>query len=419
MLLQIKETEDLEAPPRNKIKYGGYLMFIKKPENNFKKSNLYILLSLLFIIPIIICGCSSSPDRADEIFEQFTDYFDSSIKNKPESTRNEEAFFEKSDVSYYLYNTLDDSEKKIYSEIYDAMNHYDSYALLSCDDVEVAKKLYSYVLFDHPEIFWVDAISFEEIVNKNNYEMYFKPNFIFSSDEIKEYIKTIDEYFFECMAGCASDDEYYLSKYFYEYIIENTAYNENSEYDQTIIGAISSKESVCAGYAKLYQFLLQRNGIECTIVTGIANNTNHAWNLTNVNGEYYYTDTTWGDMDYTGENTLNNVINYSFLNVTTEEITKTHSFDDNISFPVYSAINDNYYVKEGYFITEYNKNFIRNVISNQKEQGYATIKCENQNIYDAVYDYLINNFHIMDFTSDKDSIEYLKDDNLFILTFGL
>ena len=219
------------------------------------------------------------------------------------------------------------------------------------------------------------------------------------------------------MSQAVERDAYSLSKYFYEYIIKNTAYNENVQYDQTIISAIDSKASVCAGYARLYQYLLQRNGIQCAVVTGFANNTNHAWNLVNINGAYYYTDTTWGDMDYTGENTLSDIINYSYLNLTTEEISKTHSFDNNFILEECSAINDNFYVKESLYLYEYDKNDIKQILSSNKTQGYAAIKCADKKIYDKLCDYLIEDGNIMSFTNNKSKIQYIVDDNLYILTF--
>lgn len=387
--------------------------------SNNKMHKYFILCCVVCIITVSVCGCSFSTDKLEQYIDGYISSFDAITNPQMNNTRNDDPFFDELNVSYYLYNTLNADEQKIYSEIYDAINHYDNYAKLSCKDVSLAKKIYSYVLADHPEIFWIDTISIDEIMTGKNYEMYLKPVYIFSSDEINDYINTINNFYNDCINGCESNDSYYLSKYFYKYVIDNTTYDETVEYDQSIISAICEKRSVCAGYAKLYQFLMQKNGIECTLITGIANNTNHAWNLSNINGEYYYTDTTWGDMDYTGENTLNNIVNYCYLNITTEEILKTHSFDDNIDLPDYTSIDSNYYVKEGFYVTEFNKKIIDTILSEQKNRGFATIKCADESVYEEIYDYLITDTNITKYIADKESVEYLKHDDLLILTFGL
>ena len=59
-------------------------------------------------------------------------------------------------------------------------------------------------------------------------------------------------------------------------------------------GALLEGAAVCSGYAKAYEALLDAAGIPCETITGYANGY-HAWNLVQVDGEWYHVDTTWDD----------------------------------------------------------------------------------------------------------------------------
>ncbi len=54
--------------------------------------------------------------------------------------------------------------------------------------------------------------------------------------------------------------------------------------------------TVCAGYTNLFKLLCDRYGIETEIIEEDPNQENyHSWNANCINGNWYYTDTTWND----------------------------------------------------------------------------------------------------------------------------
>ena len=59
-------------------------------------------------------------------------------------------------------------------------------------------------------------------------------------------------------------------------------------------GALLEGAAVCSGYAKAYETLLDAAGIPCETITGYANGY-HAWNLVELDGEWYHVDATWDD----------------------------------------------------------------------------------------------------------------------------
>lgn len=84
----------------------------------------------------------------------------------------------------------------------------------------------------------------------------------------------------------------------HDYLVLNTVYDTDkslpdrngggSAYDILVCG-----NGVCEGYAQAYNMLLDRVGMSSIMVTSIA--MNHAWNLVNVDNEWYHVDTTWDD----------------------------------------------------------------------------------------------------------------------------
>ena len=59
-------------------------------------------------------------------------------------------------------------------------------------------------------------------------------------------------------------------------------------------GALLKGTAVCSGYAKAYEILLDAAGIPCETITGFAGGY-HAWNLVQVDGQWYHVDATWDD----------------------------------------------------------------------------------------------------------------------------
>lgn len=130
--------------------------------------------------------------------------------------------------------------------------------------------------------------------------------------------------------------EYEASKIVYERLAEHVTYNLDAPACHTGYAALVNREAVCDGYANAYQFLLKKLGIMTYMVSGIANGGGHAWSLVRINGEYYYTDATWGDG--------NGKIYYSYLNCSYDKMAQDHSFDVDFEIPKSTATKDNYFV---------------------------------------------------------------------------
>ena len=58
-------------------------------------------------------------------------------------------------------------------------------------------------------------------------------------------------------------------------------------------GALVNGTAVCEGYAKAYQVLLGRCGVDAVMVSSLS--MNHGWNLVKLGGSWYHVDVTWDD----------------------------------------------------------------------------------------------------------------------------
>lgn len=96
-------------------------------------------------------------------------------------------------------------------------------------------------------------------------------------------------------------------------VISSVNINENSEYHQTIAGAIGEGVCVCNGYAMAFSYLCHLTGIDCIGVVGKG----HAWNRVNLYGNWYEIDVTWMDTVYGIRN--------EYCNRSTEELLKLNS----------------------------------------------------------------------------------------------
>ncbi len=85
--------------------------------------------------------------------------------------------------------------------------------------------------------------------------------------------------------------------YIYKWLAKYCGYNIYSAFNQSILSVFVNRNSVCTGYAKAAQFLLQLLGIESKLVFGHLNNSEegsrHCWLVVKVDDVWYHYDPTF------------------------------------------------------------------------------------------------------------------------------
>ena len=93
----------------------------------------------------------------------------------------------------------------------------------------------------------------------------------------------------------------------------------------TAYGAIEGGSSICQGYASGFEYLCRKANLWCTQVSGVSQDTAHAWNLVKLESGTYHVDWTWADAD---GNTPLDPAWQSYFMLTQEEILLDHQMDD-------------------------------------------------------------------------------------------
>ena len=218
----------------------------------------------------------------------------------------------------------------LYKQVKQTIRQYEE--ILHVDkDVTVSdiRNAIRWVMRDNPDIFWfAHQYHYDEASSTIHFQ------YSFSEERVKTIQQSINDVIDNdfCIEYVKKLSRQEQAAYVYKWLVSYCTYNANSAYNQSIYSVFVRRNSVCTGYAKAAQYLLNLLGIESRLVFGRLHNDKedgrHCWNLVKVDNEYYHFDACFGD------SILDNVaiksgvqelfkidsINYNFLCVSTDII---------------------------------------------------------------------------------------------------
>ena len=279
------------------------------------------------------------------------------------------------EVLYYGYQSLSKEEKKVYRQIAEGLEQQEAEIRITPLSEERLMTVFNMVMIDHPEYFWIEGefqyTTVEDLNENTKTAIQLMPVYTVEKEQTESLKQQIEQQADAWIAEIdASFDAYEKIKSVYELLIREVEYDETSFYNQTIQSVFLEKKTVCMGYAKATQYLLNKMGIFCTLVTGNIldeANSSHAWNLVRIGENYYYVDTTWGSPGYNAQGDREEAISYSYLCCSDKIISATHKANEDILLPSCTDESYHYYRRKGCWYETYDKQRICDVLKRDIE----------------------------------------------------
>ncbi|MBR3328002.1 MAG: hypothetical protein IKG22_11845 [Atopobiaceae bacterium] len=294
----------------------------------------------------------------------------------------------------YAGSQLSESQQLVYLKLYDGITQLvEDFSVLDAtnDDVDVA---YRALMRDHPEFFWLDG-SCVYTYAKVSHVVVVKPGLSLPLDQVPQIKSRIEAAADDFLQSLPEEcDDYTVLQSAYEFIISTTDYQIDAEQSQNIQSVLLNHASVCAGYSRAYQYLLQRAGLFCAYVEGSITSTgeDHAWNLVRIGDTYAYVDCTWGDPTYRNDEGMQtNGIIYDYLGVTTDELLRDqHVFSTDETWPSCESNELDYYYRYGRLLDSYDEEVLSSQFWEQSATSESTAawKFTNDDAFQAAADAL-------------------------------
>lgn len=305
---------------------------------------------LCLIVSVSLCGCSSFESIFSSYYEEEIEYIYTDKTDKTESTVSVEGSVIATDFSaeqgeHYTpinptpitdkdnpirsYKYLSAEQKSMYSYMLTAANTLQDgwFNIGKCSENYINNSSVAYysLLADYPEFFWLskDFVVSRDATNGDGY-MALKYSaddhscgYLVSKNDVENKKAQFDAKVNELLSAVRGLSEFETEIYFHDWLCENVVYDQYGDDNiYTAYGALINGVAVCEGYSRAMQYLCNKAGIPCALISGSSRGSGHMWNVIQLDGDWYHTDVTWDDAeDYTS---------HIFLNLNDKQIEADH-----------------------------------------------------------------------------------------------
>lgn len=227
--------------------------------------------------------------------------------------------FEFDTVYYPYYASLNDAEKAVYRQAYaNAIVYETTFLLAGKATITETERAIEAMLYDHPGLFYVSSTyGYSYLITGTCIQVSLQFNM--ERDLIPAAKEAFDDVVENIMENArVFPTDYEREKYVHDTIIQLVDYDEEAVLSQSAFSALVYGRSVCAGYARAFQYVMCRLGIPTYYCTGFSKGS-HAWNIVCLEDEYYHVDLTWDDTE---------PISHQYFNCTDLDIQDSHVRDE-------------------------------------------------------------------------------------------
>lgn len=265
------------------------------------------------VIPENVSGRNGYQQIQDEQ-EQIDDADAEQIRNQLDEGYTGDGL-EFDELYYPYYAMLNEKGKHLYRQIYaNGSELYQAFMPVESVTARELRNIFSAVYNDHPELFWMEtAYSGKYVQNGQCVEIDLRFNR--TAQNLDNAKARFDDNAGQILSEAQNlPGDYDKEKFVHDALIDRITYNMGAEMNQSAYSALVNGQTVCAGYARAFQYLMQQLEIPCYYCTGFAGES-HAWNIIMLDDGFYNVDTTWDD---TGDGT------YDYFNKTDADYASSH-----------------------------------------------------------------------------------------------
>lgn len=344
---------------------------------------------------------------------------------------------------YYYASHLADKELALYNQFAEAIQAMEPEVDVSAHQMtkEEVMAVWFAVTMDHPEFHWWCHYSFNARALVDGTNRIVSVQFTYTVDQAERQRRQeeLDAIVPAYLEGVTEDSgDYDAAMQVFLSLTKELDYDSlalDREKRQTkrdrskpddlrnIYGALVKKKPVCEGYARAYQYLLQKLGIEALMVAGDCRpDGRHAWNIINMEGDYYHMDVTWGDGSNTDPNRSREEISFGYFGLTDQDILVSRAIDSSPVAPGCTAKDCNYFVRNGLYFVCYDHMVIKQKLIEFLADGQREridLRFCNASVFNAACKQLLDNggiFEVLRSANRIAEVRYSKDSNLNILS---
>lgn len=244
---------------------------------------------------------------------------------------------------YYYYNQLTDAQKQIYEAICRNIVAYD-------DGGSPLPRIYINTPFESEK---TDITIASNAVNRDM-PSFFHHKYTNAYYSYKDWLMTsltmpYSQYLMKYdLARKGADEilnrmpeglsEYERAKWIWDEFLKSVSYGMLNGSEGDLYGAFVFHKIVCEGYARGYQYLCQRAGLQVLYVDGTyidetGSGISHAWNIVRIDGKYYYADPTNDD----GMSAGSDVVRYNYFLKSASAFANDHKNNAAYEYPEIST----------------------------------------------------------------------------------